>query len=190
MLPFTFICTHFFFRKFAPVWVGLFLTFGPIAHCTSFSYIFVFLRLNFITHQPRSLWTAFWKDVRTRGGGGSRLNFGQGCAAHCFKIAPLARPIFLKMIPLARLISTSKCHELAFSRQNLPNFCILWTKIWKKFGFLYRNYRSLTFLWPKLPKSIPLPRLNGRKLAKSPGGGGTPILDLTGCAAQQGVLLR
>ena len=23
-----------------------------------------------------------------------------------------------------------------------------------------------------------------------PGGGGTPILDLTGCAAQQGVLLR
>ena len=63
------------------------------------------------------------------GGGGSRLNFGQGCAAHCFKIAPLARPIFLKMIPLARLISTSKCHELAFSRQNLPNFCILWTKI-------------------------------------------------------------
>ena len=74
------------------------------------------------------------------GGGGSRLNFGQGCAAHCFKIAPLARPIFLKMIPLARLISTSKCHELAFSRQNLPNFCILWTKIWKKFGFLYRNY--------------------------------------------------
>ena len=63
------------------------------------------------------------------GGGGSRLNFGQGCAAHGFKIAPLARPIFLKMIPLARLISTSKCHELAFSRQNLPNFCILRTKI-------------------------------------------------------------
>ena len=107
---------------------------------------------------------ADWGSAR---GGGSRLNFGQGCAAHCFKIAPLARPIFLKMIPLARLISTSKCHELAFSRQNLPNFCILRTKIWKKFGFLYRNYRSLTFLWPKLPKSIPLPRLNGRKLAKS-----------------------
>ena len=35
-------------------------------------------------------------------------NFGQGCAAHSFKMAPLARPIFLKMIPLARLISTSK----------------------------------------------------------------------------------
>ena len=50
-------------------------------------------------------------------GGGSWLNFGQGCAAHCFKIAPLARPSFLKMIPLTRLISTSKCHELAFSRQ-------------------------------------------------------------------------
>ena len=68
-------------------------------------------------------------SVTTHGEGGSRLNFGQGCAAHCFKIAPLARPIFLKMIPLARLISTSKCHELAFSRQNLPNFCILRTKI-------------------------------------------------------------
>ena len=53
------------------------------------------------------------------------------------------------------------------SRQNLPNFCILRTTIWKKCWFLYRNYRSLTFLWPKLPKCIPLPRLNGRKLAKS-----------------------
>ena len=42
------------------------------------------------------------------GGGGVRLNFGQGCAAHGFKMAPLARLIFLKMIPLARLISTSK----------------------------------------------------------------------------------
>ena len=43
-----------------------------------------------------------------RGGGGSRLNFGQGCAAHGLKMAPLVRPIFLKMIPLARLISKSK----------------------------------------------------------------------------------
>ena len=79
----------------------------------------------------------------TGGGGGSRLNFGQGCAAHCFKIAPLARPIFLKMIPLARLISTSKCHELAFSRQNLPNFCILRTKVWKKLGF----FTGITEVW-------------------------------------------
>ena len=46
--------------------------------------------------------------VSLHGGGGSRLNFGQGCAAHSFKMAPLARPIFLKMIPLARLISTPK----------------------------------------------------------------------------------
>ena len=69
------------------------------------------------------------------GGGGSRLNFGQGCAAHCFKIAPLARPIFLKMIPLARLISTSKCHELAFSRQNLPNFAFYGPKFEKNLGF-------------------------------------------------------
>ena len=46
--------------------------------------------------------------ILSRGGGGSRLNFGQGCAAHSFKMAPLARPIFLKMIPLARLVSTSK----------------------------------------------------------------------------------
>ena len=45
---------------------------------------------------------------QTRGGGVSRLNFGQGCATHSFKMAPLARPIFLKMIPLARLVSTSK----------------------------------------------------------------------------------
>ena len=40
----------------------------------------------------------------SHGRGSSRLN----CAAHGFKMAPLARPIFLKMIPLARLISTSK----------------------------------------------------------------------------------
>ena len=112
-------------------------------------------------------WGVFINKDRSTGGGGSRLNFGQECAAHGFKMAPLARPIFLKMIPLARLISTSKVPWVAFSGQNLPNFCILLTKIWKKFGFLYRNYRSLTFLWPKLPKGIPLPRLNGRKLAKS-----------------------
>ena len=47
-------------------------------------------------------------DDKSTGGGGSRLNFGQECAAHSFKMAPLARLILVKMIPLARLISTSK----------------------------------------------------------------------------------
>ena len=82
-------------------------------------------------------------------------------------MAPLARPIFVKKIPLARLISTSMVPWMAFSRQSLPNFCILWTKNLKKFGFLHRNYRSLTFLWPKLPKSIPCPDQNRLKLPKS-----------------------
>ena len=41
-------------------------------------------------------------------GGGFSAKFQVGGAAHGFKMAPLARPIFLKMIPLARLISTSK----------------------------------------------------------------------------------
>ena len=31
-----------------------------------------------------------------------------GCAAHTFKMEPLARPISVKMIPLARLISPLK----------------------------------------------------------------------------------
>ena len=46
-------------------------------------------------------WVSNMGKSRSRGGGGSRLNFGQGCAARSFKMAPLARPIFLKMIPLA-----------------------------------------------------------------------------------------
>ena len=96
------------------------------------------------------------------GGGGSRLNFGQGCAAHCFKIAPLARPIFLKMIPLARLISTSKCHELAFSRQNLPNFCILWTKIWVSLQELPKFDISLT----KIAKKYTLAQTKWAKIGK------------------------
>ena len=113
------------------------------------------------------IWFQYWKRRQTTGGGFS-AKFRAGVCRPLFQNSTvLARPTFLKMIPLARLIFTSKCHELAFSRQNLPNFCILRTKIWKKIGFLYRNYRSLTFLWPKLPKSIPLPRLNGRELAKS-----------------------
>ena len=33
------------------------------------------------------------------GGGGSRLNFGQGCAAHSFKMAPLARLISTPKVP-------------------------------------------------------------------------------------------
>ena len=39
-------------------------------------------------------------------------------------MAPLARPIFVKMIPLARLISTSKCHEFAFSRPTFRIFAL------------------------------------------------------------------
>ena len=57
-----------------------------------------------------------------------------------------------------------KCLGWRF-RQNLPHFRILWTKILKD-GFLYRNYRILTFLCPKLPKSIPLPSLKWTKIAK------------------------
>ena len=34
----------------------------------------------------------------------------------------LTRPIFVKMIPLARQIFHQKCPEMAFSAQNLPNF--------------------------------------------------------------------
>ena len=41
-------------------------------------------------------------------GGGPWLHFGQGHASHSFKMEPLARPIWMKMIPLARLISTLK----------------------------------------------------------------------------------
>ena len=42
------------------------------------------------------------------GGGASRLNYGLGSAAHSFKMEPLARPVFVKMIALVRLISASK----------------------------------------------------------------------------------
>ena len=84
-------------------------------------------------------------------GGGSWLNFGQGCAAHSFKIAPLARPIFLKMIPLARLISTSKCHELAFSRQN--------------FKFLHSMDQNLKKIWVSL-QELPKFDISLTKIAK------------------------
>ena len=40
-------------------------------------------------------------------GGGLLAKFRVG-AAHSFKMEPLARPVFVKIIPLARLISTSK----------------------------------------------------------------------------------
>ena len=55
-----------------------------------------------------SFFRKYQRSIAIFNTGGSRLNFGQGCAAHGFKMAPLARPIFLKTIPLARLISTSK----------------------------------------------------------------------------------
>ena len=87
-------------------------------------------------------------------------------ATYSFKMVPLARTIFVKMIPLlARLTSTLK----------VPRFGILTYQIFAFSGpkfekifwfFIFRNYRSLTFIWPKFPKSIPLPRLNGLKLAK------------------------
>ena len=41
-------------------------------------------------------------------GGGGLANFRVGCAAHSFKMEQLDRPIFVKTIPLARLISISK----------------------------------------------------------------------------------
>ena len=44
----------------------------------------------------------------SRGGGDSQLNFGYGCAARSFKIEPFARPIFVKITPLPRLISLLK----------------------------------------------------------------------------------
>ena len=42
-------------------------------------------------------------DNSSHRGGGCWLNFGQGCAAYSFRMVPLARLIFVKMIPLARL---------------------------------------------------------------------------------------
>ena len=90
--------------------------------------------------------------------GGSRLNFGYGCAAHSFEIEPLARLIFVKMIPLARLISPSKVprggvfltklakvsHSLDKNLENyvlkvLPNFDISLTKIAKRQALALTN---------------------------------------------------
>ena len=69
------------------------------------------------------------------GHGGFSAKFGVGVCNPQFQNGTLARPIFVKMIPFARQSLHQKCHQLAFSRQNLHNFRILWTKILKSFSF-------------------------------------------------------
>ena len=104
------------------------------------------------------------------GGGGLSAKFRVGMCRLQFQNGTLARPILVKMIPLARITSLledflleelkgrfvdKSCQIFAFSGQN---FFLIW--------FFYRNYRTFTVLRPKLPKSIPLPRLNSTKIAK------------------------
>ena len=72
------------------------------------------------------------------------LNFEQGCAAHSFKMEPKATPIFVKMVPLARLISASKVPCVSVSLTKLAKFSYSLDQHKRKFGFLYRNYRSKT----------------------------------------------
>ena len=88
----------------------------------------------------------------------SQLNFKWGCAAQNFKMVMLARPIFMKMIPLARLNSHQKSHELGFLGQNLQFFTSL-KQNHQSFLFLDINYQNLTCPWPKSTKSIPSPTL-------------------------------
>ena len=111
-------------------------------------------------------WKFLCSGLTPWGGGGSRLNFGPGCAAHGFKMAPLARPIFLKIIPLARLISTSKVPWVAFSGQNLPNFCILLTKIWKKIWVSLQELPKFDISLTKIAKRYTLAQTEWAKIGK------------------------
>ena len=65
---------------------------------------FTFQLLRFTSHLNKS--NAL--QSMSRGGGGSQLNFGYGCAARSFKMEPFARPIFVKITPSPRLISLLK----------------------------------------------------------------------------------
>ena len=71
------------------------------------------------------------EKMKPQGKGGSGLNFVQGCATHISKMVLLARPIFVKMIPLAKFYikSAMTWHFLnknsqifALSTPKSPNF--------------------------------------------------------------------
>ena len=70
-------------------------------------------------------------------GGSAKFPVGVYCPR--FQNGAVGKTSFVKIIPLARLNSRLRCHELAFSRQKLPNINFLKTKFTKSLDFNTEN---------------------------------------------------
>ena len=68
------------------------------------------MSLHFVKKFKQITWRgiSIFDDVNSRGGGGFSAKCRVGVSAHSFKMELLARPIFVKTIPLARLMSPLK----------------------------------------------------------------------------------
>ena len=88
-------------------------------------------------------------DHRQGGGAWFSLKFRVGVCR------PQFQHLTIGCETLARLILHQKCCELALSRQNLPNFHILWTKI-KKIGASLQELPNFDISLTKIAKKYTL----------------------------------